>query len=51
MALQTEKNYFELIMHFVADTDTDENYFGIQFFVADTDAAVLCSLEGGRTAD
>ena len=25
------KNIFELILHFVADTDTDENYFGINF--------------------
>ena len=31
MALQTEKNIFELIMHFIADTDTDEKYFGINF--------------------
>ena len=22
---------FELIMHVIADTDTDENYFGINF--------------------
>ena len=33
-----------VIMHFIADTDADEHYFG--FFVADTDTAVLCSLEG-----
>ena len=26
-----EKIIFELIMHFIADTDTDENYFGIIF--------------------
>ena len=25
------KIIFELIMHFMADTDTDENYFGINF--------------------
>ena len=31
-------------MHFVADTDTNENCFGILF--ADADTAVLCSLEG-----
>ena len=31
MALQTEKIIFELSMHFIADTDTDENYFGINF--------------------
>ena len=28
-ALQTEKYIFELIAHFIADTDTDENYFRI----------------------
>ena len=33
-------------MHFIADTDTDENYFGIIVFVADADTAVLCSFEG-----
>ena len=33
-------------MHFIADTDTDKNYLGIIFFVADADTAVLCSLEG-----
>ena len=49
MALQTEKNIFELIMHFVADTDTDKNYFEINFFVAATETAVLCSLEGGHS--
>ena len=37
---------FELIMHFIADTDTDENYFEFDFFVADADTAVLCSFEG-----
>ena len=31
MTLQTEKNIFELIMHFIADTDTDENSFGNKF--------------------
>ena len=31
MALQTEKTIFELIMLFMADTDTDENYLGINF--------------------
>ena len=32
MALQTEKTYFfELIMQFIADTDTDEYYLGIEF--------------------
>ena len=31
MALQTEKIYFELIMLFIADTDTDESYLGINF--------------------
>ena len=46
-------------MHFVADTDTDQNYFRVNFlsryrdFLADTETAVLCSLEGGggRIAD
>ena len=34
-------------MHFIADTDTDKNYFGIDFFfVADTGTVVLCSFEG-----
>ena len=47
MALQTEKNILELFMRFIADTDTDENYFGINFFVADADRVVLCSLKGG----
>ena len=45
MALQTEKNIYKLIMHFIADTDTDEDYFELLFFVADTDTAVLCSFE------
>ena len=40
------KIIFELIMHFIADTDTDENDFGIIIFVADADTAVLCSFEG-----
>ena len=31
MALQTEKNIFELTTHFVADTDTDKIYFEINF--------------------
>ena len=31
--------------HFIADTDADETYFRIQFFVADADTAVLCSLK------
>ena len=31
VALQTEKNIFELIMHLIADTDTDESSFGINF--------------------
>ena len=31
MALQTEKMIFETTMRFVADADTDENYFGIDF--------------------
>ena len=26
-----EKNNFELIVHFIADTDTDENYFAYIF--------------------
>ena len=33
-------------MHFIAKTDTDENYFGFKVFVADADTAVLSSLEG-----
>ena len=37
-------------MRFIADTGTDENYFGINF-VADTGTGVLCSFEGGRIAD
>ena len=37
---------FKLIMHFIADADTDENYFGIIFFVADAGTALLCSFEG-----
>ena len=32
MALQTEKNHFELAMHFISATDTDEDYFGISFW-------------------
>ena len=36
------ENIFDLIMRFIADTDTAENYFGI-FFAADADTAVLCS--------
>ena len=43
MALQTEKNIFELIMRFIADTDTDENY---SIFRADADTVDLCSFEG-----
>ena len=31
MALQTEKNYLWIIMHLIADTDTDENCFGTKF--------------------
>ena len=31
MALQTEKIIFELIMNFIADTDTDKYYLGINF--------------------
>ena len=32
MALQTEKNYFQLNYAFhIADTDTDKNYLGINF--------------------
>ena len=34
-------------LHFIADTDTDENDFGIIILAADTETAVLCSLEGG----
>ena len=30
MALQTEKKYFRNNMHFIADTDTDENSFAIK---------------------
>ena len=48
MALQTERTrVFELVLHLIADTDTDEVYFGMKFSVADADAAVLCGLEGG----
>ena len=39
------KMIFELIMHFIADTDTDKNDLEL-FFVADADTAVLCSFEG-----
>ena len=31
MALQAEKNIFEFFMRFIADTDTDKNYFEINF--------------------
>ena len=34
-------------MHFIADTDAEENHIGIQFLIADVDTAVLYSLEGG----
>ena len=40
------KIIFEIIMHLIADTDTDENYFGINISVADADTAVLRSFEG-----
>ena len=35
-------------MHFIADTDTDtdEIKFEIDFFIADTDTAVLCGFDG-----
>ena len=50
MALQTEKMYFQLIVHVIADTDTDENCFGINFSCRHS-----CSLKfrwgGGRIAD
>ena len=35
MASQTE-NYFILILHLMADADTDKYYFGIRFFDAET---------------
>ena len=38
----------EVITRFIADADADEIYFGIIFFVADADTAVLCSFEGGK---
>ena len=41
----------ELILHFVANTHTDENSFGIKNFVADAETAVLCTLEVGSIAD
>ena len=31
MALHTENNYFELIMHLIADADPDENYLELIF--------------------
>ena len=34
---------FELIVHLIADTDTDETDLGFEYFVADVDTAVLCS--------
>ena len=40
------KNILEIIVHFVADTDTDEDYFGMNFSVADADTVVLCKFEG-----
>ena len=39
------KTTSELILHFITDTDTDENYFGIKFCVADTDTVVFCSCD------
>ena len=38
------KFIFELVMHFIADTDTDDNCFDF-LVVADAEAAVLCTLE------
>ena len=40
------KTIFKLNMHFIADTDTDENDFGINSHDRCRDTAVLCSFEG-----
>ena len=45
-ASQTEKHDFELIVHFIADTDTDEIYFGISFRCRCRHSCSFCSLEG-----
>ena len=45
MALQTEKNMFESIMRFIADTASDEN-FGVNFFAAQRETQLFfCSFE------
>ena len=46
-----QKTILKLILHFVADADTDQNYFGIRVFIADAETGALCSLEGGSIAD
>ena len=42
-SVQTEKIILQLIAHFEADADADENYFRIKYSVADADTTVLCS--------
>ena len=50
MALQTEKIIFELIRQFIADPDTDQNYFGINFRSRYRHSWSL-QFGGGRIAD
>ena len=47
MALQTEKNYMWIKTHFVADTDAEENCFGIHFSLQMQTQLVL-QFRGGR---
>ena len=53
MALQTEKKYFRINYAFRSRCRYryKQKLFWNEFLVADTETAVLCSLDGGRIAD